>query len=176
MAPSNDEPTGGQRSRDGLDAELAAMRAQVAHLRSENARLLRLLDLTPAQAIPPGPVQTGIFDAAPGSVHVGSSPAMKVAFFAALFSARTDVYAVRWENRTPSTFPIFRHCALLDLSRALADQGPGLGPVPLLRGNTQGASGTKTPDQLAVERAAPFDVEGREDRARPRCRLAAVPR
>lgn len=75
------------------------MRSQVAHLRSENARLLRLLDLTPAQARPPGPVQTWIFDAAPGSVHVGSSPATKVAFFAALFGARTDVYAVRWENR-----------------------------------------------------------------------------
>ena len=99
MAPSADEPAGGQRSLNVLEAELAAMRSQVAHLRSENARLLRLLDLTPAQARPPGPVQTGIFDAAPGSVHLGSSPSMKVAFFAALFGARTDVYAVRWENR-----------------------------------------------------------------------------
>ena len=99
MAPSTDEPAGGQRSLNVLEAELAAMRSQVAHLRSENARLLRLLDLTPSQARPPGPVQTGIFDAAPGSVHLGSSPSMKVAFFAALFGARTDVYAVRWENR-----------------------------------------------------------------------------
>ncbi|MDT0264475.1 TOTE conflict system archaeo-eukaryotic primase domain-containing protein [Jatrophihabitans lederbergiae] len=99
MAPSDDEPASGHRSLTVLEAELAAMRAQVAHLRSENARLLRLLDLTPAQARPPGPAQTGIFDAAPGSVHVGSSPATKVAFFAALFGARTDVYAVRWENR-----------------------------------------------------------------------------
>ena len=33
-----------------LGAELAALRVQVADLRSENARLLRLLDLTPAQA------------------------------------------------------------------------------------------------------------------------------
>ena len=90
---------GGQEPRVGLEAELAAMRSQVAHLRSENARLLRLLDLTPAQARPPGPVQAGIFDAAPGSVHLGSSPSMKIAFFAALFGARTDVYAVRWENR-----------------------------------------------------------------------------
>lgn len=75
------------------------MRAQVAHLRSENTRLLRLLDLTPAQARPPGPVQTAIFDVAPGSVHVASSPTTKVAFFAALFGARADVHAVRWENR-----------------------------------------------------------------------------
>lgn len=71
----------------------------MACLTSENTRLRRLLELTPSQALRPGPVQTGIFDAAPGPVHVGSSPAMKVAFFAALFGARTDVYAVRWENR-----------------------------------------------------------------------------
>jgi superfamily II DNA or RNA helicase len=74
------------------------MRSQVAELHSENARLLRLLELTPLQARPPGPVQTGMFDAAPGSVHAGSPPATKVAFFAAMFGARTDVYAVRWEN------------------------------------------------------------------------------
>jgi superfamily II DNA or RNA helicase len=81
-----------------LEAELAAMRTQVALLNSENARLLRLLELTPQQARPPGPVQTGIFDVAPGSVHAGSSAAAKVSFFSALFGARTDVYAVRWEN------------------------------------------------------------------------------
>jgi hypothetical protein len=83
--PGENELGGNQEQRVVLEAELAAMRAQVEHLRSENARLLRLLDLTPGQARPPGPVQTGIFDAAPGSVHVGSSPATKVAFFAALF-------------------------------------------------------------------------------------------
>lgn len=97
--PRDNELGGDRRSLTDLEAELAAMRVQVAHLRSENTRLLRLLELTPSQARPPGPVQTGMFDAAPGSVHGGSSPAMKVAFFAALFGARTDVYAVRWENR-----------------------------------------------------------------------------
>jgi hypothetical protein len=83
---------------EGLDAELAALRDQVTHLRAENARLLRLLELTPRQARPPGPDQTGIFGTAPGAVHAGSPPAQKVAFFGALFSARTDVYAIRWEN------------------------------------------------------------------------------
>jgi hypothetical protein len=39
-----------------------------------------------------------LFDAAPGTIHAGSPPATKVAFFGALFAARTDVYAVRWEN------------------------------------------------------------------------------
>ncbi|MQA63866.1 MAG: helicase [Actinophytocola sp.] len=67
-------------------------------LRAENARLLRLLELTPKQAAPPGPVQTGFFEAHPGPVDRRSAPEVKVDFFAALFAARTDVYATRWEN------------------------------------------------------------------------------
>ncbi len=78
--------------------ELSGLRALVGQLRAENARLLRLLELTPAQAAPPGPAQTGFFEASPGPVHAGSPPPVKVAFFGALFAARTDVYAVRWEN------------------------------------------------------------------------------
>jgi hypothetical protein len=81
-----------------LDDELSGLRDEVARLRAENARLLRLLELTPKEARPPGPVQTGVFDTAPGPVHAGSSAAAKVAFFAALFAGRPDVYAVRWEN------------------------------------------------------------------------------
>ena len=65
---------------------------------ADNARLLRLLELSPREARPPGPVQTGIFDAQPGPVHAGSPAAAKVAFYAALFGARRDVYALRWEN------------------------------------------------------------------------------
>jgi hypothetical protein len=81
-----------------LDTELAGLGDQITKLRSENARLLRLLELTPSEACPPGPVQTGIFDAAPGAVHAGSPPAAKVAFYAAMFAARSDAYAMRWEN------------------------------------------------------------------------------
>jgi superfamily II DNA or RNA helicase len=81
-----------------LADELAGLRLQVESLRAENARLLRLLKLTPGQAAPPGPVQTGFFEVPPGPVHAGSPPEMKVAFFAALFAARADVYATRWEN------------------------------------------------------------------------------
>jgi len=80
-----------------LDRELAGLRDQMARLRSENTRLLRLLDLTPAQARPPGPAQTGIFDGPAAMVDVSSLEA-KVAFFASMFAARSDVYAVRWEN------------------------------------------------------------------------------
>jgi hypothetical protein len=68
-------------------------------LRAENARLLRLLELTPKQAAPPGPVQTGFFEAPPGPVDQRSMPEVKVDFFAALFAARTDIYVAggtRW--------------------------------------------------------------------------------
>ena len=82
----------------GLDAELGELRALVADLRVENQRLLTLLQLSSVQAQPPGPAQTGIFDGVPGGVDVRSPAAAKVAFFRALFAARTDVYAVRWDN------------------------------------------------------------------------------
>ena len=78
---------------------MAGLRAQLTGLRTENARLLRLLRLTPAQAGPPGPAQTGIFEQAPGAVDASSPPTAKVAFFRALFRTRDDVYAHRWENR-----------------------------------------------------------------------------
>ena len=81
-----------------LDGELAGLRDQIARLLSENARLLRLLELTPVQARPPGPTQTGIFDGPPAMVDASSSPLAKIAFFASMFAARSDVHAVRWEN------------------------------------------------------------------------------
>jgi superfamily II DNA or RNA helicase len=81
-----------------LSTELAGLRTLVEQLRVENARLLRLLRLSPQEAGVPGPVQSGWFESAPGPVHARSSAAEKVAFFGALFAARTDVYAVRWEN------------------------------------------------------------------------------
>ena len=78
--------------------ELASLRELTARLRAENARLLRLLELTPKQAAPPGPAQTGFFEAHPGPVDGQSAPDVKLEFFAALFAARTDIYATRWEN------------------------------------------------------------------------------
>ena len=82
----------------GLAGEMAALRAQVEVLSTENARLQRLLAMSPQEATPPGPGQTGLFEAPPGPVNAGSSPQAKVAFFGALFAARTDIYALRWEN------------------------------------------------------------------------------
>ncbi len=84
---------------EDLAAELVAQRMLVERLRAENARLLRLLKLSPHEAAAPGPVQLGWFESAPGPVHAGSSAEAKVAFFGALFGARTDIYALRWENQ-----------------------------------------------------------------------------
>jgi superfamily II DNA or RNA helicase len=75
-----------------------AVEAELARLRAENARLLRLLKLTPQQAAPPGPAQAAYFEAPPGLVDDRSSPEAKVAFYAALFAARTDLYAIRFDN------------------------------------------------------------------------------
>jgi superfamily II DNA or RNA helicase len=83
----------------GVTGIPGAIAAELARLRAENARLLRLLMLSPQEAAPPGPAQAAYFVAPPGPVHDGSSPDAKVAFFGALFAARADVYAVRFDNR-----------------------------------------------------------------------------
>ena len=75
-----------------------AVEAELARLRAENARLLRLLKMTSKQAALPGPAQAAFFDAPPGVVDDWSSPDVKVAFFGTLFAARTDVYAIRYDN------------------------------------------------------------------------------
>ena len=75
-----------------------AVEAELARLRAENIRLRSLLKMTPAQAAPPAPGQAAFFEAPPGMVHNRSPEAAKVAFFGALFAARTDVYAVRYDN------------------------------------------------------------------------------
>jgi hypothetical protein len=64
----------------GLDDELSVLREEVTRLRAEKTRLMRLLELTPQQARPPDPVQTGVFDGRPRPVHTASPAAAKVAF------------------------------------------------------------------------------------------------
>ena len=71
---------------------------ELESLRRENARLRQLLKLTDAEAAPARGTQTAWFDKAPGSVDASSPPQAKVQFYAALFGARQDVFAVRWEN------------------------------------------------------------------------------
>lgn len=76
----------------------AAGDQRLRELEAENARLRRLLKLTAHEARLPDPSQTAMFDRHPGQIDARSDPEAKVAFFRALFAARTDVYAVPWEN------------------------------------------------------------------------------
>ncbi|MGK2320824.1 TOTE conflict system archaeo-eukaryotic primase domain-containing protein [Gordonia rhizosphera NBRC 16068] len=77
---------------------MSDLQAELEDLKRENARLRKLLKLTDAEAGPARGTQTAWFDKAPGPVDARSSPQTKVEFYAALFGARRDVYAVRWEN------------------------------------------------------------------------------
>jgi len=88
----------------------SVLAVELARLRAENARLLRLLNLPRQEAAPPGPWQSGLFEAPPGLVHAGSPPEVKVALFGALFAARTDVYTVRWETRAPGKLAGSQRC------------------------------------------------------------------
>jgi len=79
------------------------LHAELESLRQENARLRKLLKLTDAEAAPARGAQTAWLDKEPGPVDARSSPQAKVEFYAALFGARRDVYAVRWENARTNT-------------------------------------------------------------------------
>lgn len=74
------------------------LHVELEGLRTENARLRKLLKLTDAEAAPARGTQAAWFDKAPGQVDALSSSQAKLEFYAALFGARRDVYAVRWEN------------------------------------------------------------------------------
>lgn len=68
-------------------------------LRADNARLRHLLRLTEEQARAAASDQATLTGAPTSPVTMGSSSADKVRFFLELFRCRTDVYALRWENR-----------------------------------------------------------------------------
>ena len=68
-------------------------------LRADNVRLQRLLKLSEAQASAAAPDQATLTGAPESPVSMGSSPEGKVRFYFDLFRSRTDVYALRWENR-----------------------------------------------------------------------------
>ncbi|GAA3448904.1 DEAD/DEAH box helicase [Dactylosporangium matsuzakiense] len=86
----------------GTEYELVDLRREVERLRAENARLSRLLDLR-GQPTAPTPEQLAAPAAEPGLVTMNSPVRDKLTLFNDLFRARTDVYAVRWENRRAST-------------------------------------------------------------------------
>lgn len=85
-----------------VESELARLRRELERSRAENVRLSRLLDLRGQDTAPP-PEQLAAAVAPPGPVHMASSVADKLALYADRFRARTDVYAVRWENHRTGT-------------------------------------------------------------------------
>ncbi len=68
-------------------------------LRTDNLRLRRLLQLSEEQARAAASDQATLTGAPDSPVTMGSSSASKVRFFFELFRCRTDIYALRWENR-----------------------------------------------------------------------------
>jgi superfamily II DNA or RNA helicase len=68
-------------------------------LRADNMRLRRILKLTEEQARAADPDQATLTGAPATPVHMGSTPEDKVWFYVDLFRCRSDVYALRWENR-----------------------------------------------------------------------------
>ena len=76
---------------------VARLQGELERLRAENTRLARLLQLR-GENIAPAPEQLSAPVAAPGLVTKWSPLADKLALFADRFRARSDVYAVRWEN------------------------------------------------------------------------------
>ncbi len=80
-----------------VDGEIVGLRRELVRLRAENARLSRLLDLRGLDTAP-APEQLAAPVTPPGLVTMASPVQDKLALYADRFRARTDVYAVRWEN------------------------------------------------------------------------------
>jgi len=78
-------------------AEVAQLVRERDRLRAENLRLSRLLQLR-GQDTTPAPEQLAATVNPPGMVTMHSPESDKLRLFASLFAARTDRYAVRWEN------------------------------------------------------------------------------
>lgn len=82
----------------GSDLETGELRREIERLRAENERLTRLLKLTDAEA-GPSPEQAAAALGHHGLVTLhGSSAEAKIGIFVDRFRARSDVYALRWEN------------------------------------------------------------------------------
>ena len=77
--------------------DVGQLHRELRRLRTENERLARLLDLRGLNTTP-APEQPTAGNALEGVVTMDSPAADKLALYAHMFQARTDVYAVRWEN------------------------------------------------------------------------------
>src|ERR1700757_77961 len=77
----------------------ARFRGEWETWRADNLRLRRLLKLSEEQARAADPDQATLTGAPQSPVNMRSAPQDKVGFFLDLFRCRSDVYALRWENR-----------------------------------------------------------------------------
>jgi superfamily II DNA or RNA helicase len=68
-------------------------------LRADNMRLRGLLKLSEEQARAADPDQAALTGAPESPVDMASTPDDKIRFYLNLFRCRSDVYALRWENR-----------------------------------------------------------------------------
>ena len=93
--PNNSTPPPTVRPIGG--SAVIQLRDELRRLRAENDRLTRLLDVR-GQHTAPAPEQPTAGLAPSGVVTMDSPVADKLALYADLFHARTDVHAVRWEN------------------------------------------------------------------------------
>ena len=82
--------------------ETAELRRELERLREENQRLSRLLQLRGDEPTP-APEQPTVAPPSGGIVTMASPVSDKLALFTDLFRARTDVYALRWENARAGT-------------------------------------------------------------------------
>ncbi len=85
----------------GPGGELEQLRRELDRLRAENSRLARLLHIR-GQDTTPSPEQLAA-PRHPGIVTMASPADDKLMLYADLFRARTDVYAVYWENLRAGT-------------------------------------------------------------------------
>lgn len=76
---------------------------ELEELRAENARLRRLLEIGEQESRPAREAQPELAFRPDGPVTRRSPAETKVAFYQSLFRARTDIYALRWENTTSGT-------------------------------------------------------------------------
>ncbi|WP_296752903.1 DEAD/DEAH box helicase [Thiobacillus sp.] len=83
-----------------LDKQLADQQQECAQLRSENARLISLLEKhSIAHSVDPPPPA---LPATPPRANSHLSTEQKIALFRKLFRGRTDVYPIRWEKKDGS--------------------------------------------------------------------------
>lgn len=83
-----------------LDKQLADQQRECAQLRSENARLISLLEKhSIAHSVDPPPPA---LPATPPRANSHLSTEQKIALFRKLFRGRTDVYPIRWEKKDGS--------------------------------------------------------------------------